>query len=193
VARGLVLAPAGALPWLREFEIDLREELNAEAVEVGPAETAVADALRSGRPALWESPGGTPVPLAVDGGPFRAALDGDLVVAVDTVLTPELRRKGLSRQLAHQVQRLRKAAGFKVDDRIRLSIASDAERQAAIAEHADYLRSETLAVELAMGPPPSGHAVHTVQLEGGEVTVGIARAGAASPVTRKSRRGGADR
>jgi isoleucyl-tRNA synthetase len=176
VARILVLAPAGALPWLREFEADLREELNAEAVEVGPAETAVLDALRSGRPALWERPGGAPVPLAAGAGPFRSALDGDLAVAVDTLLTPALRRKGLSRQLAHQVQRLRKAAGLKVDDRILLSVASDAERQAAIAEHADYLQSETLAVELAVGPPPGGHAVHTLQLDGGQVTVGIARA-----------------
>jgi isoleucyl-tRNA synthetase len=176
VASLLVLAPAGVLTWLREFELDLREELNAEAVEVEPLDAAVAHALQAEGHTSWASPRGTSIALTVDAGPFRAALDGDLVVAVDTRLTPALRRNGLARQLAHQIQRLRKTLGFKVDDRIRLSVASDLERQAAIAEHAEHLRAETLAVEFAVGPPPAGWAVHTLKLDGGEVTVGIARA-----------------
>ncbi len=184
VASLLVLAPTGALTWLREFELDLREELNAEAVEVEPLDAAVAHALRAEGHAAWPSPTGTPIALTVDSGPFRAGLDGDLVVAVDTRLTPGLRRKGLARQLAHQIQRLRKTLGFRVDDRIRLSVASDPERQAAIAEHAEHLRSETLAVEFTIGPPPSGWAVHTVKLDGGEVTVGIARASACYDAAR---------
>ena len=181
VASVLVLAPPGSLAWLREFELDLREELNAETVEVEPVEAAIADALQSEGHALWESRGGTPIALVVDSGRFRAAIDGDLIVAVDTHLTPGLRRKGLTRQLAHQIQRLRKAAGLRVDDRIRLSIASDPERQGAIEEHAEYLRSETLAVDLAGGPPPDGYLVHHLQLDGGQITVGIARAGEARP------------
>jgi isoleucyl-tRNA synthetase len=180
VASVLVLAPARALTWLREFDLDLREELNAEAVEVEPLDAAVAHALRADGHASWPSPRGTPIALAVDAGPFRAALDGDLVVAVDTRLTPALRRKGLARQLAHEIQRLRKTMGFRVDDRIRLSVVSDPERQAAIAEHAEHLRAETLAVEFAVGPPPTGWAVHILKLDGGQVTVGIARASEAS-------------
>jgi len=175
VARALVLAPADLLVWLREFEVDLREELNTEVLEVGPIDDAVADALRTEGRARWAAPGASPIELPVDAGPFRAALDGQLVVAVDTRLTPALRRKGLSRQLAHQIQRLRKAAGLSVDDRIRLYVSSDPERQSTIAEHADYLRAETLAVELAIGPSPSGVAVHEVALDGGPVRVGIAR------------------
>ncbi len=176
VASVLVLAPAGARTWLREFDLDLREELNAEAVEVESLDATVTNALQAEGHASWPSPRGTPIALTVDAGPFRAALDGDLVVAVDTRLTEALRRKGLARQLAHQIQRLRKTLGFRVDDRIRLSVASDPERQAAIAEHAEHLRSETLAIEFAVGPPPSDWAVHTLKLDGGQVTVGIARA-----------------
>lgn len=77
-----------------------------------------------------------------------------------------------------------------MDERIRLSVASDPERQAAIAEHAEYLRAETLAVELVAGAPPSGHAVHTLQLDGGPVTVGIAPAGIPGPPCYDARRPG---
>jgi isoleucyl-tRNA synthetase len=181
VARVLVLGPPGQVFWLREFEADLREELNAEAVDVEPIERAVADALRADGRALWTPPGRTSIALAVDAGPFRAVLEGDLIVAVDTHLTPALRRKGLSRQLAHQIQRLRKGTGLNVDDRIRVYVSSDPERQSAIEEHSEYLCAETLAVELAIGPPPSGIVVHTVELEGGLAAVGIARAAAAGP------------
>ncbi|HYB69792.1 MAG TPA: class I tRNA ligase family protein, partial [Candidatus Bathyarchaeia archaeon] len=160
LARVLVLAEPARLRWLRELEEDLLAELNVETMEAAP----------------WTPADGPPALLGPGEGPFRVTVDGDLVVAVDTRLTPDLERKGFARQLAHQVQLVRKAADLAVEDRIHLTIAIDAEHQAIVDEHREYLREETLAVELALGEPPAGFISQRVRLDRATVVIGLRRA-----------------
>ncbi len=166
LARVVVVAPREGLAALREFEQDLLEELNVEALET------------------VETPEAIPADLP------RGA-EGDVVVALDATLTPELRRKGLARQLVHQVQRLRKGAGLSVDDRIRLAVSVDAERRSALAENADYIQGETLAIELVLGAPPDGWTASDVRLDGGPAVVAITRAGDGSAARAAPASGGA--
>jgi isoleucyl-tRNA synthetase len=158
LAQAFVLAPASMERWLREFEANVLDELNVEALHVRPADPVAAEELTKGN------------------GPVRAAVDGDVVVALDTRLTDALARKGAARQLAHQVQLLRKTAGLAVDDRIHLTIAADGGGMATVQEHRDYLCEETRAVDLALGDPPAGFAVQRVRLDSGTVVVGLRRA-----------------
>jgi len=73
---------------------------------------------------------------------------------IDAVITPELRREGLMRDVVRHVQVDRKAKGLEVDDRIVLVLQvpgdgdADADLREAIAEHAETIKTETLAVEL---------------------------------------------
>jgi isoleucyl-tRNA synthetase len=175
LAQVLVLAPPAMLPWLREFEANVLDELNVEAVEAAPTDQAVADALRAHGRATWAPTGQPPVVLTIGEGPFRAGTDGDVTVALDTRLTDALQRKGFVRQLVHQIQLLRKAAGLAVDDRIHLAIAADPHRLAAIDEHRDYLCEETLALDLVLGEPPTGFVVQPVRLDTGTAVVGLRR------------------
>jgi len=70
-------------------------------------------------------------------------------VKLDLELTPKLKREGIMRELVRQVQSARKAAGLNVDDRIVLRLeTSDKEVVQAIAEHAETIKSETLATSL---------------------------------------------
>jgi isoleucyl-tRNA synthetase len=148
LSRAVVAAGPEAARWLREFDDDLRDELNVEAVELAPE----------------VNPGG---------GVFVSASEGGVVVALDTTLTPELREKGVVRQLVHQVQVLRKSAGLNVEDRIRLFVAADDSLRAVVQEYREYVAEEALVAELIFASPPPGAAVQVVALEGGPAVLGV--------------------
>jgi isoleucyl-tRNA synthetase len=107
---------------------------------------------------------------------FAAAVDRDVSVALDTSLTPHLRRKGLARHLVHQIQMMRKEARLGVDDRIRVSVDARGELGEAVEEHRAYICAETLAVELRRGSPPTGWMARAADLEEAPVDVAMTRA-----------------
>lgn len=79
-----------------------------------------------------------------------------LQIAISTVLTDELRRKGMSRDFVRQVQQLRKDADLHIQDRIRIEYHSeDSMVQGMVAEWGDYICGETLAdaIEFASAVP----------------------------------------
>jgi isoleucyl-tRNA synthetase len=82
-----------------------------------------------------------------------AALPGGVgLVALDTVLTPELEAEGTARDVVRAVQQARRDAGLDVSDRIQLVIGADRPTAAAIAAHAEFVKAETLAVDLEITP-----------------------------------------
>ena len=70
--------------------------------------------------------------------------DGDLTVALDPEITPELLSEGLVRDLVRGIQSLRKESGFDVTDRILVNAEGPGEVQAAAEAHMDYLSGEIL-------------------------------------------------
>jgi len=75
---------------------------------------------------------------------------GNLTVALDVTLTPELVEEGIARDLVNRIQNLRKDKGFEVTDKIRLKIEKNTELSGAIQNNYDYICSETLAESLDM-------------------------------------------
>jgi isoleucyl-tRNA synthetase len=76
-----------------------------------------------------------------------AAFDGNVgVVVLDTSVDAALEREGLARDFIRMVQVARKEAGLNVSDRIHIEIKAGAAGAAAIAEHLDTVKQETLAV-----------------------------------------------
>ncbi|MGN6220184.1 MAG: isoleucine--tRNA ligase, partial [Microbacterium sp.] len=89
----------------------------------------------------------------VDEGTAIALLAGAGFVLLDTATTPELEAEGLARDIIRAVQDTRKAAGFDVSDRIRLTLVfDDSEDAAAVQSAFDVadVAGETLAVEHAV-------------------------------------------
>ena len=81
---------------------------------------------------------------------MAVASEGDIVVALETTLTDELKAEGAARELISRIQAARKEAGLEVSDRIRLVIrATGALRQAAEAFQ-DLIAKETLAEGIAV-------------------------------------------
>ena len=77
-------------------------------------------------------------------------------VALDPVITPELRAEGLARELVSRVQRLRRDAGLAVSDRIALAVAGDPELEDVARQFAEHLATETLATRVLVGQDAAG-------------------------------------
>ncbi|MGH3620800.1 MAG: DUF5915 domain-containing protein, partial [Sciscionella sp.] len=78
----------------------------------------------------------------------------DMTVALDTTITPDLRKAGLAREVIRLVQTARKDAGFEVTDRIVLSWAATGETADAVREYTNELADAVLAVEIVEYPHP---------------------------------------
>ena len=163
-----------------------------------PALTAALRALAGdeARAAARAVEAGEPLRLALDGQPLEllaeevlvessapagyAVAEGDgMIVALNTEVTPELRLEGAARDLVRSVQDARKSAGLAISDRIALYLASEKEGELlerTLAAWGDYLRGETLAVSLEVGPAPAGAHGETVEFGDGEATVGVVKA-----------------
>jgi isoleucyl-tRNA synthetase len=84
------------------------------------------------------------------------AAEGGIVVALDTSLTPALIDEGLAREFVSKLQNMRKAADLEVTQRIRVRYAGDDEVRRAVVSFQDYIKAETLAVELTAAQGAGG-------------------------------------
>jgi isoleucyl-tRNA synthetase len=155
----------------------------------GPAVAAIMSGARSGAWQLLPDGRVEVGDVTLEGDEFQltararpgheVAEEGDLLVALDTSLTPELKSEGLAREVAHRLQSLRRAAGFEVSDRIRVTIAGEPQPIGQLAPHRDWLAAETLAVALEIAPDATldgAERVEEVDLEEGHLRLAVARA-----------------
>jgi len=127
----------------------------ASAITARPA-ADVATAVLAGGTVTVPLPSGEEVPVAADDvvvtqtprAGWAVATDAGETVAIDTTVTPELRREGLAREVIRLVQEARKNDGLDVSDRIALRwAADDPELATALTEHSALIAGEVLAVE----------------------------------------------
>jgi isoleucyl-tRNA synthetase len=127
------------IPKIREYLKTADGAAIAAAVARGESQTFVI-----GGESLTIEPADLLVESAAAEG-FSCAEQEGFLVGLDTTLDDALRREGLARELVRAVQDARKQAGLEVADRIALFVEGDSAVTAALAEHRDYLMSETLA------------------------------------------------
>ena len=76
--------------------------------------------------------------------------DGNLTVALEVELTPELKKEGMARELINRIQNIRKDSGLEITDRIRVTLAHNEETDAAVAAFADYIKGQVLADDIVV-------------------------------------------
>ena len=74
--------------------------------------------------------------------------EGGITVALDVVLSDDLKEEGMAREFVNRIQNLRKESGLEVTDKIHLKILKHNEINQAINKNKNYICSETLAGEL---------------------------------------------
>jgi isoleucyl-tRNA synthetase len=160
--REVTLAEPGALG-VERFEVDLKSvgrrlgkdtPVVVQAMKAGDyTYDAGADELVVGSHRF--GPGDYVRKLDADEPEATAALSGGAgLVRLDLTVTPELEAEGLARDLAREVNEVRRKEGLAVSDRIRLVVdpGHHDDLRAAIEAHEGLLREATLAVELEMAP-----------------------------------------
>ncbi len=98
-----------------------------------------------------------------------------VTTALDTTLTPELIAEGMARETINRVQNMRKSAGFEVTDRIGILFNGTDRIRSAVLEHAQWIRNETLALELDESEQPTGSLVETFEIGDDRLTIGVRR------------------
>ena len=82
-------------------------------------------------------------------GDYAVIFDNEAFVALDTNITPELKRESIARDFVRGVQIQRRDMDLHVADRIKVRYQADEESTAAIQEWSEYICREVLALELA--------------------------------------------
>ena len=140
----------GENPRIVELSNRRIETCEIEGVEIVPEDVIVT---RSSKPGLV------------------VASQGQIVVGLETALTPDLVAEGHAREFVSHVQSMRKEADFEVVQRIALDVACDAEMKAALEAHLDYVKNETLATSLVIS-----EGTGEVDLNGHRTAIKVAKA-----------------
>jgi isoleucyl-tRNA synthetase len=104
---------------------------------------------------------------------FDVASEGGLSVVLDTVITEDLKMEGYAREIVRLIQDLRKEADYKVDDRIYILVEAAEPVGKAVLAFADYIRRETLAIELQDKGDLEWDKEKVVEVEGVQVKVAV--------------------
>ena len=79
------------------------------------------------------------------------ANEGNITVALDITVTPELLNEGIAREIVNRVQNIRKDRQYDITDKIDIVIESTEFADGAIKEFADYISKQVLANSLVIG------------------------------------------
>ena len=96
-------------------------------------------------------------------------------VGVATTITDELADEGIARELVRHIQDLRREADFELSDRITAWCEGGDTVARVLAAHGDYVKGETLSVELHTEAPPEDAQQTRFTLDGVEVVAGVRR------------------
>ena len=81
---------------------------------------------------------------------WLVANDGRLTVALDVVVSEELRREGIARELVNRIQNIRKNSGFEITDKITVYLSKNSQTDDAVKEYNSYICNQVLANALEL-------------------------------------------
>ncbi len=162
----------------------------------GPKIGAVGAALGAAPASAVEAAVASGNPLVLDVAGERVELPANMIVATPTYaegwvggeqagaialfdarITPEIEREGITRELIHLVQQMRKDAGLDFEDRIVLAVKAEGDQvRLAVSEGRGLISEEVLATGWQETLDGQALAERRADLPGGSVSLAIARA-----------------
>ena len=106
---------------------------------------------------------------------YAVVSEAGYTVGITTTITDELADEGVARELVRHIQDLRREADFELSNRITTWCAGGETVARVLAAHGDYVKGETLSVELHTEAPPEDAQQTRFTLDGVEVIAGVRR------------------
>lgn len=110
---------------------------------------------------------------------WLVATEGAMTIALDVTVTEALKREGTARELINRIQNLRKSSGFDVTDKISVCIYADGaegeEIAASLADFADYVAAQTLALSVKVGALAEAGDAPEVEWNDGAIRISVAK------------------
>ncbi len=110
---------------------------------------------------------------------FAVETERAFVVALETTITPALQAEGLAREFVRRVQELRKKANFEITDHIIIYYVASEKLATAITLFADYIKNETLSINLIAGRCPKPAALEEDKFDEETLTLEVVKANSA--------------
>jgi isoleucyl-tRNA synthetase len=104
---------------------------------------------------------------------FEVSAEGPYLAALVTELSIDLKKEGLAREFVRHVQDARKQAGLDIADRIKLAYTASEKLTESIQEFTDYIKVETLAIEINAEAVPNTLPNASDEFDGEQVTLWI--------------------
>ena len=158
-------AVAAAIAALSQADINVLERNGSRDVTLADGATASIDA--------------TDVEIFSEDIPgWLVANEGNLTVALDVTVTPELRSEGIARDIINRIQNIRKERDYAITDRIKLAFDSgNAEIAPVLDKFGAYIANQVLASDICAADIAAAAAadVATLDIDGLEVRVAITK------------------
>jgi isoleucyl-tRNA synthetase len=110
---------------------------------------------------------------------WLVATEGAMTIALDITITEQLKQEGVARELVNRIQNLRKSSGFDVTDKVDVVIFADgedgAEINASLANFAEYIGAQTLALSVKAAPLPEAGDAPEVEWNEGTIRIKVTK------------------
>ena len=81
---------------------------------------------------------------------WQVANEGKLTVALEVMVTEELRKEGIARELVNRIQNIRKSSGLEIVDRIHVYLSKNTIINDAVIEFNSYICNQVLANDITL-------------------------------------------
>ena len=110
---------------------------------------------------------------------WLVATEGAMTIALDVTITEELKQEGVARELINRIQNLRKSSGFDVTDKVNVRIFAEGEAEpeiaASLANFAEYVGAQTLALSVVAAPMAEAGDAPEVEWNEGSIRIAVSR------------------
>ena len=110
---------------------------------------------------------------------WLVATEGSMTIALDVTITEALKQEGVARELINRIQNLRKGSGFEVTDKVDVKIFADGEYfeeiTASLANFADYVGAQTLALSVEAAQLDQAGEAPEVEWNEGTIRIAVSR------------------